>query len=71
MIAQRNLSLLANRLFKEHGGRRIPETRFAAKEARLRPLWTTRLGHQMEALPEFDDVFRAVRREVRRGIFPE
>ena len=26
MIPQRNLSLLANRLYKEHGGRRIPET---------------------------------------------
>lgn len=25
MIPQRNLSLLANRLFKEHGGRRVPE----------------------------------------------
>jgi len=25
VIAQRNLSLLANRLFREHGGRRIPE----------------------------------------------
>jgi hypothetical protein len=25
MIPQRNLSLLANRLHKEHGGRRIPE----------------------------------------------
>jgi predicted nucleotidyltransferase component of viral defense system len=25
MISQRNLSLLANRLYKEHGGRRIPE----------------------------------------------
>jgi len=25
MIAQRNLSLLAKRLHKEHGGRRIPE----------------------------------------------
>jgi Phage integrase family/Nucleotidyl transferase AbiEii toxin, Type IV TA system len=25
MIPQRNLSLLANRLYKEHGGRRIPE----------------------------------------------
>lgn len=47
------------------------ETRFAAKEARLRPLWTTRLGHQMEALPEFDEVFRAVRRELRRGNFSE
>jgi hypothetical protein len=26
MIRQRNLSLLANRLLKEHGGRRIPES---------------------------------------------
>ena len=26
MIPQRNLSLLANRLHKEHGGRRIPES---------------------------------------------
>ena len=25
MIPQRNISLLANRLYKEHGGRRIPE----------------------------------------------
>src|SRR5438045_11312 len=25
MIPQRNLSLLSNRLYKEHGGRRIPE----------------------------------------------
>lgn len=25
MISQRNLSLLSNRLYKEHGGRRIPE----------------------------------------------
>jgi hypothetical protein len=26
MIPQRNISLLSNRLYKEHGGRRIPET---------------------------------------------
>ena len=25
MISQRNLSLLSNRRYKEHGGRRIPE----------------------------------------------
>jgi predicted nucleotidyltransferase component of viral defense system len=43
------------------------EDRIFAKEARLRTLWNSRLGHQMEALPEFDEVFRAVRRELRAG----
>jgi hypothetical protein len=37
-----------------------------AKEARLMALWNTRLGHQMEALPQYDEVFRTVRRELRR-----
>jgi hypothetical protein len=32
-----------------------------AKEARLRALWDARLGYQMVALPEFDEVFRALR----------
>src|SRR5271168_893122 len=45
------------------------EDRILAKEARLRTLWSSRLGHQMEALPEFDEVFRAVRRELRRADF--
>jgi uncharacterized protein len=149
MIAQRNLSLLANRLHKEHGGRRIPEVlraypefedlpedcpvavyslneiatekvvalsdparneprdlydlwfltveagvdlsrlvgaiaeklrfrqkdivgiedRILKKEQRLKALWTGRLGRQIEALPEFDVVFRAVRRELRQAGF--
>jgi predicted nucleotidyltransferase component of viral defense system len=47
------------------------EDRIVTKEARLRTLWNTRLGHQMEALPEFDEVFRAVRRELRSGNFPK
>ena len=47
------------------------EDRIIAKEARLKTLWNSRLGHQMETLPEFDEVFRAVRRELRRGNFPE
>jgi predicted nucleotidyltransferase component of viral defense system len=47
------------------------EDRIIAKEARLKSLWNSRLGHQMETLPEFDEVFRAVRRELRRGNFPE
>ena len=47
------------------------EDRIIAKEARLKSLWNSRLGHQMETLPEFDEVFRALRRELRRGNFPE
>ena len=43
----------------------------AVKEERLRRLWTSRLGHQMNDLPEFEDVFRSVQRTVRHGDFPE
>jgi hypothetical protein len=46
------------------------EDRIIAKEARLKTLWDGRLGHQMEALPEFDEVFRTVRRELRQAGFP-
>jgi hypothetical protein len=44
------------------------EDRILKKEQRLKALWTGRLGHQIEALPEFDAVFRAVRRELQAGI---
>jgi uncharacterized protein len=47
------------------------EGRIVAKEARLKALWDRRLGHQMEALPEFDEVFRTLRRELRQAGFPE
>ena len=33
------------------------EQAIAAKEDRLRRLWTARLAHQMNQLPPFDDVF--------------
>lgn len=46
------------------------EDRILAKEARLKALWVGRLGHQIEALPEFDEVFRSVRRELRQARFP-
>ena len=36
------------------------------KEARLRALWSRRLAGQMAVLPEFDGVFRSVRRTFRR-----
>jgi len=41
-----------------------------AKEARLRTLWAKRLGYQMAALPEFDEVFRAVQRTLRQADLP-
>jgi predicted nucleotidyltransferase component of viral defense system len=46
------------------------EDRILKKEQRLKSLWTGRLGHQIEALPEFDEVFRAVRRELREAGLP-
>jgi uncharacterized protein len=45
------------------------EDRILRKEQRLKALWTGRLSHQIEALPEFDAVFRAVRRELRQAGF--
>jgi len=42
----------------------------AAKENRLRALWQTRLGEQMAQLPEFDEVFRSVRRTLRQAALP-
>ena len=41
-----------------------------AKEARLRTLWDKRLGYQMAALPQFDEVFRAVQRTLRQAELP-
>ncbi len=40
------------------------------KEARLDALWSKRLAYQMAQLPEFEEVFRAVRREIRQGGLP-
>jgi hypothetical protein len=40
------------------------------KEARLRSLWSRRLAYQMPVLPEFDLVFRAVQRTLRRAELP-
>lgn len=46
------------------------EERIVAKEARLKALWDSRLGHQMEALPQFNEVFRALRRDLRQANLP-
>jgi hypothetical protein len=50
--------------FRSREASRIGE-QLAAKEARLRKLRSTRLASQMATLPEFDEVFRTVRRFVR------
>ena len=42
---------------------------FAFKEARYHRLWHVRLAAQMADLPEFDSVYREVRRGLRRGGF--
>ncbi len=47
------------------------EQAIAAKEDRLRRLWTARLAHQMNYLPPFDDVFRDVMRAIRAADLPK
>jgi hypothetical protein len=54
--------------FREKDTTRV-EDRIIAKEPRLKALWNGRLGHQMEALPQYDEVFRTVRRELRQAGF--
>jgi uncharacterized protein len=45
----------------------IIDARLEVKQNRLRRLWNQRLAGQMAKLPEFDGVFRAVRRAFRRA----
>ncbi|MES2832710.1 MAG: nucleotidyl transferase AbiEii/AbiGii toxin family protein [Pseudomonadota bacterium] len=47
------------------------EQAIAAKEDRLRRLWTARLAHQMSQLPPFNDVFREVLRAIRAADLPK
>lgn len=47
----------------------IEET-IGAKEERLRRLWASRLAHQMNDLPPFNQVFRAVQRALRAAGLP-
>lgn len=39
---------------------------FGKKEARLQKTWDSRLASQMNGLPEFEEVYRAVKRELRQ-----
>lgn len=40
---------------------------FLKKEQRLKKLWEKRLSQQMASLPEYDDIFRSVKRAFRRA----
>lgn len=40
---------------------------FLKKEPRLKKLWEKRLSQQMASLPEYDDIFRAVKRAFRQA----
>ena len=40
------------------------------KEARLNALWSRRLAYQMPILPEYEEVFRAIRRTLRQANLP-
>lgn len=53
----------------EFRGKKLADVRgeLQAKEARLKTLWKIRLEAQMAALPEFDGVFRSVRRAFRQA----
>ncbi|HBL15736.1 MAG TPA: nucleotidyl transferase AbiEii/AbiGii toxin family protein [Elusimicrobia bacterium] len=50
-------------------GKKLDDVRgeFAAKEARFKKLWQIRLAAQLASLPEFDEVYRAVRRSFRQA----
>jgi uncharacterized protein len=50
-------------------GRRLADVRaeFAAKELRFKKLWDPRLSGQMVELPEFNEVYRSVRRAFRQA----
>lgn len=56
----------------EFGGKPLEGIQVAllAKEARLEALWSKRLAYQMSELPPFDEVFRGLRRMLRRVNLP-
>lgn len=56
-----------------HRGKTLDKVRheFAKKEARLKTTWEKRLSVQMSSLPEFDDVYRAVKRVFRQAMITD
>jgi predicted nucleotidyltransferase component of viral defense system len=55
----------------EFRGLALPQVggQFDAKETRYKKLWQVRLATQMAVLPEFDTVYREVRRALRQADF--
>jgi predicted nucleotidyltransferase component of viral defense system len=53
----------------QHRGKTMDEVRgeFDKKESRLKKTWGSRLSSQVSSLPEFDGVYRAVRRSLRQA----
>ena len=53
----------------ESRGRKLTNAnaKFREKESRLKKLWQTRLSAQVASLPEYDEVYRLVRRAVRQA----
>lgn len=56
-----------------HRNKNLDEVRgeFQKKEARLKKTWETRLAAQMASLPEFDSIYRAVKRAFRQAMITE
>jgi len=56
-----------------HRGKQLDAVRgeFHKKEARLKKTWESRLSAQMASLPEFDGVYRAVKRALRQAKISE
>jgi hypothetical protein len=46
------------------------ESAILQKETRLKALWARRLAYQMPMLPEFENVFRAIRRTLHQANLP-
>ena len=57
-------------VFAENRAEGLAEEPSALRRLGLRTLWDKRLGYQMAALPEFDEVFRAVQRTLRQADLP-
>lgn len=68
-LAELRTEIEAKLGFRGRTGKGV-EAMVANKEARLRRLWSTRLAPQINNLPPFDAVFRAVQRAVRDVGFP-
>ncbi len=52
-----------------HRGKKLDDVRneFYKKEMRLKKTWDTRLSAQIANLPEFDAIYRAVKRSLRQA----